>query len=256
MRADWRDFYLVKDELRLWTDADIDAAEESLDRRLPPGYRELMTTLGDGTFCDDLRLFAPTDLASKQAFFRTVVEHSWFFDGPDEELTPAYALASMSFAESLQGDQIIFHAGTGRIHVLPRDGDRTDVAGSDLPEVVAWWLDSGVMLRPRPFRFFESPLGPTGAVNGKGDRTSLARVSEAIRSLQAHDVEVAEEDEASRTFFVRAVGGFISVQGSGPTDVSVHFRYQTDRSPKMRAQLQEAAGGAGVTCSEPWSMAP
>jgi hypothetical protein len=256
VRADWRDFYLVKDELRLWTDADVDAAEESLAGRLPPGYRELMTTLGDGTFCDDLRVFAPTELASQQAFFRTVFEQAWFFDDPDEELTPAYALASTSFAESLQGDQIIFHAGTGRIHVLPRDQDRTYIAGTDLPEVVTWWLDSGVMLRPRPFRFFESLLGPTGAVNGEGNRTSLPRVSEAIRSLDAHDFEVTEEDEADRTFFVRAIGGFLSVQGSGPTDVYVHFRYQTDHSPEIRAQLQEAAVDAGVTFSEPWSMAP
>ena len=256
MEAYWRDFYLVKDELRLWTDADVDAAEASIEGRLPDGYRELMTTLGDGTFCDDLRVFAPTELASQQAFLRALVEKAWFFNDPDEELTPAYALASTAFAESLQGDQVIFHPETGRIHVLPRDEDRTYLVGRDLVGVVAWWLDSGVMLRPRPFRFFESLLGPTGAVNGEGKRTNISRISEGIRSLDVHDVEVTEEDEDDRTFFVRAIGGFLSVHATGPTDVYVHLRYQTDHSAEVRARLQETAVDAGVTFSEPWLMVP
>lgn len=258
-RTDWRDFYLVNDELRLWTDADVDAAETSLDMRLPDGYRELMTTLGDGMISDDLHVFAPTKLASKQILFRELVEKTWFFDDPDEELTPEYAIASTWIADS-DGDQIIFHAGTGRMHVLPRDENRTRVIGRDLLDAVAWWLDSGLMWRPRPFRFFKSSLGPTEAANGRGDRADFARISEEIRSLGLHDIEVSNEDEDGRTddrsFFVKAIGGWLSVDDPRTTDLNVHVRYQTDHSPEVREKLQATAVAAGVTFWPPWLMAP
>jgi len=260
VRTDWRDFYLVHDELRLSTDAEVDAAETSLGVRLPDGYRELMTTLGAGTISDDLCVIAPTELVSKQALFREVVEQAWFFDEPDEELTPDYALASTWIADSDVGDLIIVHPGTGRMHVLPRDEERTYAVGRDLHEVVGWWLDSGVLRRPRPFRFFESFVGPTEAANGVALRAGFARVSEAVRSLGLHDVEVTGEDEDgrsdSRTFFVKAIGGFLSILDSRVTDLHVHFRYQTDHSPEVRAQLRESAVAAGVSFGRPWSMTP
>jgi hypothetical protein len=259
-RTDWRDFYLVKDELRLFTDADVDAAETSVGVQLADGYRELMTTLGAGTISNDLRVFPPTELANKQALLREVVAQAWFFDEPDEELTPNYALASTFIADSDVGDLIIFHPGTGRMHVLPRDEDRTYAVGRDLHDVVEWWLDSGVLWRPSPFRFFESWVGPTEAANGVGNRAGFARVSAAVRSLGVHDVEVTGADEDgrtdSRTFFLKAIGGSLSITDSRVTDLHVHFRYQADRSPEVRAQLRESAIAAGVSFGKPWSMTP
>jgi hypothetical protein len=40
------------------------------------------------------------------------------------------------------------------------------------------------------------------------------------------------------------------------TDLHVHFRYQTDHSPEVRAQLRESAVAAGVSFGRPWSMTP
>jgi hypothetical protein len=47
-RRDWRDFYLVQDDLKRWTEADVDVAEATPGVQLPDGYGELVTTLGKG----------------------------------------------------------------------------------------------------------------------------------------------------------------------------------------------------------------
>jgi hypothetical protein len=249
-RRDWRDYYLVQDELKRWTDGDVDAAEAAVGVRLPDGYRELVTTLGDGVISGVLRVLSPTSLRHEQQLFRELTQEHWFFD---EALTQDYALESIMVADSIDGDQVIFHPGTGQLHVLPRHDERTHAVGGDLWDVVAWFQDSGVLWRPHPFRYFESFVGPTEAVNGRGPRADFGRMTEAITSLGLHDA--VEDNEHERTFFVKAIGGYLSLQDPEHTDVNVHFRYLTDRAPGVRTRIRDTAVAAGVTTwSPPWSM--
>ncbi len=76
-------------------------------------------------------------------------------------------------------------------------------------------------------------------------------MTEAITLLGLHDA--MEDNVYERTFFVRAIGGCISFQDTDETDVNVHFRYQTDRSPDVRARIRDTAVAAGVTWWAPWS---
>jgi hypothetical protein len=253
-RRDWRDFYMVQDDLERWTGADADAAEATLGVQLPDGYGELMTTLGKGVISGVLRVFSPAELENQQRFFRELIQQYWFFEEPDEALTRDYALESIMVAESLDGDQVIFHPGTRRLHVLPRDDEHTYAMGSDMWDVVAWYQDSGVLWRPRPFRYFESFVGSIEAVNGDGNRASFGRVTDAIRALGLHDA--VEDTGHERTFFVKAIGGYVSLRDSEDTDLYAHFRYQPDRSPGVRARFWDTAVAAGVTWGSPWSMTP
>lgn len=248
----WNDFYLVQDELRRSTDADVDAAEAALGVLLPAGYRELMTTLGGGVISDILRVIRPAELEERQEQLQGLAREAWFFEDPDETLTPSYAFESFMIADSVDGDMIIFHPTTGHLHVLPRHLDRTYVVGTDLWDVVAWFLDSGVPCHPHPFRYFESFVGPIEAANGRAEGADLDQMASAIRSLGLHDVE--EEGVQQRTFFVKAIGGYISIQGPEGPDANIHLRYRTDLAPAVRARIWNAAVTAGVTFWKPWSM--
>lgn len=252
-RRDWRDFYLVQEELKRWTDGDVDAAEAAVGVRLPDGYRQLMTTLGDGVIGGVLRVFSPRALGDEQQSFRELTQEHWFFEEPDEALTRDYALDSIMVADSIDGDQVIFHPGTGRLHVLPRHDEHTYAVGGDVWDVVAWFQDSGVLWRPHSFRYFESFVGPTEAANGRGKRTDFGRMTEAVTSLGLHDA--MEDNGHERTFFVKAIGGYLGFQDTEDTDVNVHFRYLTDRAPDVRTRIRDTAVAAGVTkWSPPWSM--
>jgi hypothetical protein len=253
-RRDWRDFYLVQDDLKPWTEADVDVAEATLGVQLPDGYGELVTTLGKGVISGVLRVFSPAELEDRQRFFRELTQEYWFFEEPDEALTRDYALESIMVAESLDGDQVIFHPGTRRLHVLPRHDEHTYAVGSDVWDVVAWYQDSGVLWRPHPFRYFESFVGSIEAANGDGDRAGFGRVTEAIRALGLHDA--VEDNGYECTYFVKAIGGYVSLRDSQDTDLYAHVRYQPDQSPGVRARIWDTAVAAGVTWGSPWSMTP
>ena len=189
----WGECYLVQDELRLASDGEVDAVEAALGVRLPGGYREFVTTLGAGVMGGILRVFAPDPLEGRQELYREVTEDAWFFE-PDETLTMEDALESIAIADSLDGDWVIFHPGTGRLHVLPRHDERTYSVGSDLWEVVAWFQESGVLNYPHPFRYFESFAGRVEAVNGFGPNGAFGQMTEAIESLGLHDVMETTRD--------------------------------------------------------------
>lgn len=140
--TDWSDFYLVQDELRQWTEADVDAAEATLGVVLPDGFRSLVTTLGSGVISGQPWVFPPTEMQEAQRFYQRVVREAWFFEETDGELTQEQAMDSVLVADS-DGDLIAFHRETRRLHVLPRDDEHTRDLGSDMSDVVAWFQDSG-----------------------------------------------------------------------------------------------------------------
>jgi len=251
--AYWRDFYLVDEELRLLTDADVDAAELALGVQLPTGYRELKTTLGDGVICDDLRVFPPPELENAQQLFRELTQEFWFYDEPDEDMTQDYAMESVIVADTGDGDQIILHPKTGQLHVLPRHDERTYAVGTDLSDVVAWFQQHWSPGAAHPLRYFDAFVGSLEARNGRGNRAGLERITTAIRSLSLHDAE--DSYDYGYTFFFKAIGGFLSFHDSQVTDVNVHLRYRTNQSPEVRERIRQTAAEAGVSFTPSWSMA-
>lgn len=209
---DWAGYHLVDSALRLSTDAEVDAVEDSLGVALPAGYRELVTTLGAGTLSLELGVHPPRDILTRSRLLVSTFNNSWFFDETHAELTREDALESVGVATTADGDEVIYHPGSGRLHVLPRHDDRTYVMGGDLWEAVDWFHESGV-LRPRlSFRSFDLDTGPGEAVNGHGHGASLPQARRAVIRLGVH--EALEERENGCTMYVAAIGGYLTVLGT------------------------------------------
>jgi hypothetical protein len=252
MQPDGHDYYLVQDDLQRWTDAEVAAAESGLGRPLPPGYRAFVTTLGTGAISDIVRLPTGKQLVEQQRQFQDLIRAAWFFD--DDLLTQVRALGSIQVADSLDGDMVVYEPTSGRYYVLPRHDDQVHSVGTDMAEVIEWFLESGVLIRPSRTRYFESFRGPMEAANGACSLDDFSRAAESIRSLQVHDVE--DRDEESCTFFVKAIGGLLtSSVGDGP-EVYLHFRYRIDLRPEVREAIRSAATAAGAKFYPPWLMAP
>jgi hypothetical protein len=87
----------------------VDAAEAALGLKVPPGYRELMVELGEGVVSGILRIYPPARLGAEQEFYQELIDTTWFFEEPDETMTPEYARESVVLADTHDGDQVIFH---------------------------------------------------------------------------------------------------------------------------------------------------
>lgn len=123
--------------------------------------------------------------------------------------------------------------------------------GADLWHLVDWLHDSGAIVNPHPFRYFESFVGPTEGANGDGTGIRARCRCRCDRALGLHDA--MEDADSDFTFFVKAIGGYIRVYDVNGTDMGAHLRYQTDRGHDVRATLHDAAVAAGLTFGLPSS---
>jgi predicted DNA-binding WGR domain protein len=151
---------IVGGPLILATDKEVDALEEKLGS-FPQGYRDYIKTLGEGilggTF---VRVYGPGTIGKQLDAWRKRIEEYWFWDEGSAVLTKNRAVESVIIADTLQGDELLFHPEEpNRLLVLPRHKEKIFVAGSTVLEAVEWMCGSGKLTRrfqEREFKPFET----------------------------------------------------------------------------------------------------
>jgi predicted DNA-binding WGR domain protein len=143
------------------TDKEVDALEMKLGVSLPQGYREYMKTLGEGVLGGTfVRVYGPGTIAKGLNSWRKRIKQYWFWDLSSAVLTKKRAVESVIIADSLQGDELLFHPEEpDRLLVLPRYKEIIFVAGSTMLEAVEWMCGSGKLTRrfhEREFKPFEA----------------------------------------------------------------------------------------------------
>ena len=106
------DTYLVTDKLETYSHEDVDAAEAALGTRFPDGYREYVTTLGKGEYCDYIHVYPPEQIVNNQRGEKPPLEefcHSW--DGSEFGITPERLAKAIVVGNLMDGDWIIFEEG-------------------------------------------------------------------------------------------------------------------------------------------------
>lgn len=141
--------------LTLATDAEIDAVEAQLGVSFPRGYREYLTTLGEGAL-GTVRVYPPARVARDLDKWRDRIDRYWFWEKGELTLSKPRALESIVIADTGGGDEVVFHPEEpDRLLVLPIDSENIFVAGADLLEAVEWICSSGKVTRRSQKRVFE-----------------------------------------------------------------------------------------------------
>jgi predicted DNA-binding WGR domain protein len=143
------------------TDKEVDALEKTLGVTLPQGYRDYMKTLGEGVLGGTfVRVYGPWRIAKDLKPWRKRIKQYWYWDLGSAILTKERAAESVIIADSLHGDELLFHPEEpDRLLVLPRYKEKIFVAGSNLLEAVEWMCGSGKLTRrfqEREFKPFEA----------------------------------------------------------------------------------------------------
>jgi hypothetical protein len=160
----FEDVYLVSEKLILTPEAELDELQGWLSAPLPHGYREYMTTLGVGTYCDLVQILTPARIRKVRDERRQFVREYYrqFWGASESSLSLDEAVAGVFFASTCDGDEMYYLPAQERLFILPRHND------------VVFWLEAGFadpldwrsarrranIFRP-PFRYFE-PAGETG----------------------------------------------------------------------------------------------
>lgn len=131
--------------------------ESELWLKLPDGYREYVTKLGEGVLGGTfVRIYPPWRIWRELDGWRTRIRRYWFWDKGKRLLPRERGPECVIVGDTLNGDELVFHPSRpNRLFVLPRDGERVFEAGADLWSAIEWMCSSGKLTEPFPEREFE-----------------------------------------------------------------------------------------------------
>lgn len=156
------DVNIVSSPLVRIDDAEIDAVEAELWISLPAGYREFMTTLGEGVLSNFIRVYSPRKIRSSVDEWRRRIARYWFWEVSEELLPKDRAVECFVVADTLNGDELVSHPRRPEsLFVLPVGGPQAVVLGGDLLTAIDWMCTSGALAEPISEREFE-PSDPAG----------------------------------------------------------------------------------------------
>lgn len=150
------DIYLVTERLVRSTDVEVSAAEASLGARFPPGFRAWMTTLGAGILSDLVRVYGLPRLLELAVETRARWREYYFWDEGRDVLPRQAVIESILVADTLNGDEVIFHPSTPEaLYLLPRHQDRIYRLGARFEDALEWLCTSGVVSQPVTSLYFQ-----------------------------------------------------------------------------------------------------
>ena len=156
---------LVRAKLR-----DVEGLESWLWVTFPRGYREYMTTLGEGLLAGSfIRIYPPWTIGKELPEWRRRIAKYWFWDAGRKLLPKERAMECVILGDTTNGDELIFHPShRDRIFVLPRDSEKIFEAGADVLSAIQWICTSGKLTEP--ITQFDFEPFDSRAEAGRGDR--------------------------------------------------------------------------------------
>jgi hypothetical protein len=150
------DVRVLKKPLVLAKPAQVDALEAKLWVAFPSGYREYVTTLGEGVLGGSfVRVYPPWRIESELAEWRKRVAKYWFWDQGKKLLPKERGVECVVVADTADGDEFVFHPARPGLFLLPRHEEKVYALGPDLLAALEWVFTSGKLTPPLADRDFE-----------------------------------------------------------------------------------------------------
>ena len=230
------DVYLVNDERQPLTDAEVDEALEFLDP-LPPGYREYLTTLGSGEYCDFLYVWPPSTIRKSLSETRSHISQFFPYEFSKHPYPDRDYGACVPIANSIDGDYLVVWPDSPHELIgLPRQDFECYRLPLGFADLLNWELYVG---QPRdyvfqpPFRFFEpSSVDFVWYVLRGTKQLTLAQVTHALANELAEEELRRIDDEEIVILYPRSIHGRIQIVEDMNHGVSVHIRGANKRREK------------------------
>jgi len=155
-----KNYSIIGSPLVLSSDTEVLEAERALGIQFPSGYREYVTTLGEGVLGGTyIRIYPPRRILTglnNNKEWRERIRDYWFWDGGQSVMTKETALQCIIIGDTTDGDELIVHPNNSeRIFVLPRHSEDVIIAGDGLFAAIEWLCTSGLLSESFSERNFE-----------------------------------------------------------------------------------------------------
>jgi hypothetical protein len=236
------DIYIVNPTLKTATSAAVEAAERKLKAKFPTGYAEFVTQFGEGLYCTYMRVYPPGRIVKENPEFQQRIREYYFWDKGAKVLAKERALESIRIADTLDGDELIFHpTRPDELFVLPRHADKVFAAGRTFDEALEWLCRFGKVGKDR---YFDSSVGCKSIEIAMGEkRPPLKKLRDTLLALKLH-AKVAQASDLLQ-IFMPDLAGEVAIGGpAGEYAVSIN----TGRSAKRDAvkRVIDALAGMGM----------
>ncbi|HEY2848159.1 MAG TPA: SMI1/KNR4 family protein [Pyrinomonadaceae bacterium] len=126
-------------KLTLASEEDVDDLESAFEVTFPRGYRDFVTTLGLGEYCNYIRVIMPNAIMSGCREAQEFLSQYWFWSLGEEMFPKERAVTSIQMATTIDGDVVLFHPSKpNELWVLPRNDDMPYQIGPDVYEAIDW----------------------------------------------------------------------------------------------------------------------
>ena len=241
--ASFEDVYLVNPAyVRLSALQEVAGLESELGVRMPHGYGEYVRRLGAGTLGHWVRVYAPTDLATRTHQWRERVQEYWFWDTSATGIEPqSFQQHGVVVADTFDGDELCFlPENPDALYLLPRDDDDAVPLGPGLLPALDQLLAGELNPWVEGWTFEAFSDGRQEVRRDLGPGLDLAGAGQAVAGLgeHAHVVEM----EGRTTFFVPALGGRLSVYQLGGRPPALDLSHDPDADAEAVARVLAVLG--------------
>ncbi|TXT21317.1 MAG: hypothetical protein FD138_4076 [Planctomycetota bacterium] len=240
------DVYLVTTRLATVSAEQVRAAEETLKVKFPKDYSEFVTKFGEGTYSGFVRVYPPERIFKELREVQQRWDEYFLWDEGPEVLTKAEVVESIVFADTVNGDELIFHPGKpNRLFLLPRHSYSVLEVADSLSAAIDWLCASGKLTAPIGFKYFESWLKrKRGIYVGAG---KFEIVCEALTQLDIHDhiENVTEEEDLFFKMFVSDFHGTVAAMIDDET-VTVILWHDADAANKSLSDVIACLDNLGL----------
>jgi hypothetical protein len=239
------DLYLVTDKLQTIPQSEVDQLPERLGFSLAPGYAEFMTTLGIGTYWDLLRVYEPQRILHELEQARKGWDEYYFWEEGKDTLSKEQVLRSVLFADSIDGDNIIFNPEfPDTLFVLPRHDDVIYWVPESFKNPLLWHSQAVVVHEPPDFARFESWRARAGIQLFTAAKTFelpelYQRFVNRWLNSEIHTIDLRHEAEKEdgdelMFLFIKEIGGRVQLDKVADDGrVSIHIDYDTDSADQV-----------------------
>jgi hypothetical protein len=176
------DVKIVSQPLVAVAAAEIEGLESELWIKLPGGYAEYMTTLGEGLLSGFIRVYSPRQIRKDVSDWRHRIARYWLWEQSEDVLPKDRALECIVIGDTVNGDELIFHPQRPEtLFVLPINEGAVVKLDGELLEAIDWICSSGALTEPIAEREFE-PYKPDDE-KGPGESAAADPEGESLDDI-------------------------------------------------------------------------